>query len=111
MAHQNFKLWYDAGNVIHSTGKESLAELEPVIKHVTGFCAKDCAKQSGEVMIQFGEGKEEFDSVFRRLNQVKFNGLIMIECSSGSSAMEVTEKVSANKRFLERATQASGKSQ
>src|SRR5437870_5020938 len=31
------------------TGKDPLAELEPIAKHVTGFCAKDCAEQKGEV--------------------------------------------------------------
>src|SRR3954465_15434714 len=42
VAHANFKIWYDAGNIIYYTGKDPLAELEPIAKHVTGFCAKDC---------------------------------------------------------------------
>jgi sugar phosphate isomerase/epimerase len=42
VAHANFKIWYDAGNIIFYTGKDPLAELEPIAKHVTGFCAKDC---------------------------------------------------------------------
>ena len=98
----NFKLWYDAGNIIHYTGKDPLAELEPVIKHVSGLCAKDCAKQSGDVMIQFGEGKVDFAAVLKRLAKAKFDGPIMIECSSGTFAQEVTRKVTANKLYLER---------
>ena len=47
VAHANFKIWYDAGNIIYYTGKDPLAELEPIAKHVTGFCAKDCAGAEG----------------------------------------------------------------
>src|SRR5580765_3688519 len=57
VAHPNFKIWYDAGNIIHYTGKDPVAELDPIAKYVTGFCAKDCAAQKGEVMTQFGTGK------------------------------------------------------
>ncbi len=41
--HANFKIWYDAGNIIYYTGKDPIEELKPIAKHVTGFCAKDCA--------------------------------------------------------------------
>ena len=67
VAHANFKIWYDAGNIIYYTGKDPLAELEPIAKHVTGFCAKDCAAPKGEVMSQFGTGKVDFKAVFAKL--------------------------------------------
>ena len=41
--HANFKIWYDAGNIIYYTGKDPIEELKPIAKYVTGFCAKDCA--------------------------------------------------------------------
>ena len=41
--HPNFKIWYDAGNIIYYTGKDPIEELKPIAHHVTGFCAKDCA--------------------------------------------------------------------
>jgi sugar phosphate isomerase/epimerase len=78
--HPNFKIWYDAGNIIYYTGKDPLAELEPIVQHVTGFCAKDCASEKGDVMIQFGAGKVYFAAVFRRHNAAGFNGPIMVDC-------------------------------
>src|SRR5215813_5569984 len=40
--HRNFSIWYDAGNIIHYTGKDPVAEIEPISRYITGFCAKDC---------------------------------------------------------------------
>ena len=40
--HPNFKIWFDAGNIIFYTGKDPATEqLKPIVEHVTGFCAKD----------------------------------------------------------------------
>ena len=58
--HPNFKIWYDAGNIIYYTGKDPVEELKPIAQHVTGFCAKDCAALKSDVMIQFGTGKVDF---------------------------------------------------
>jgi sugar phosphate isomerase/epimerase len=104
VGHQNFKVWYDAGNIIHYTGKDPVAELEPIAEHVTGFCAKDCATQKGEVMIQFGTGKVDFVGVFKKLKAAGFNGPIMVECCKiGATAEETMENARANRLFLEQA--------
>jgi sugar phosphate isomerase/epimerase len=100
--HANFKIWYDAGNIIHYTGKDPLAELEPVVKLVTGFCAKDCARQKGDVMIQFGDGKVDFKAIFQRLKTAGFNGPVMVECCAGQTQEEVTTNARANREFLEK---------
>lgn len=101
--HPNFKIWYDAGNIIHYTGKDPVAELEPIARHVTGFCAKDCGAEKGQVMIQFGDGKVDFKAVFAKLKAAGFNGPIMIECCAvGATAAEVSANASANRKFLER---------
>ena len=101
--HPNFSVWYDAGNIIHYTGKDPVAELQPIARYVTGFCAKDCAKMKGEVMIQFGEGKVDFKGVFASLKTAGFNGPIMIEGTDpGQSAAEATVHARANREFLER---------
>lgn len=101
--HPNFKIWYDAGNILHYTGKDPVAELEPIAKHVTGFCAKDCAAEKGQVMIQFGDGKVDFKAVFAKLKAAGFDGPIMIECCAvGATAAEVTANAGANRKFLER---------
>ena len=101
--HANFKIWYDAGNIIFYTGKDPVAELERVAEHVTGFCAKDCAVQKGEVFLQFGEGKVDFTGVFKKLKSAGFNGPIMVECCKlGATAQETMENARANRVFLER---------
>lgn len=101
--HPNFSIWYDAGNIIYYTGKDPVAELEPIAKHVTGFCAKDCAQPKGDVMIQLGAGKVDFKAVFAKLKSAGFNGPIMLEGSApGNSAEEATANARANREFLEK---------
>lgn len=103
VAQANFKIWYDAGNIIYYTGKDPLAELEPIARHVTGFCAKDCPAPKGEVMSQFGTGKVDFKAVFAKLKSVGFNGPIMVEgVKVGATAEETTANARANREFLER---------
>ena len=103
VAHPNFKVWYDAGNIIYYTGKDPLAELEPVVKHVTGFCAKDCPAPQGEVMSQFGTGKVDFTAIFARLKAAGFNGPIMVEgVAVGATPDETTANARANRLFLEK---------
>jgi sugar phosphate isomerase/epimerase len=104
--HPNFKLWYDAGNIIYYTGKDPVADVERVARYVTGFCAKDCAKQKGDVMIQFGEGKVDFAGVFGKLKTAHFAGPIMVECCAGTTPAEVTDNARANRLFLERTLSA-----
>lgn len=102
VGHPNFKVWYDAGNIVFYTGKDPVAELEPIAEHITGFCAKDCGAQRGEVMIQFGTGKVDFAGVFKKLKSAGFNGPIMVEsCKVGATAQETTENARANRLYLE----------
>jgi sugar phosphate isomerase/epimerase len=102
--HANFKIWYDAGNVIYYTGKDPVEELKPIARHVTGFCAKDCAAVKSEVMIQFGTGKVDFAAVFATLQAAGFDGPIMVECCEiGATAGETMARARENRMFLERA--------
>ena len=64
MKHPNFKVWFDAGNIVFYTGKDPVEELKPIAEQVTGFCAKDCTGQKGSVTLQFGTGKVDFRAVF-----------------------------------------------
>jgi sugar phosphate isomerase/epimerase len=101
--HRNFKIWYDAGNIIHYTGKDPIEELKPIAQHVTGFCAKDCATVKGDVMIQFGAGKVDFAGVFKTLKAAGFNGPIMVECCKvGATPEETTAGARANREFLKK---------
>jgi sugar phosphate isomerase/epimerase len=99
--HGNFKIWYDAGNIIHYTGKDPIEELKPIAQHVTGFCAKDCATVKGDVMLQFGEGKVDFTGVFKTLKAAGFKGPIMVECCKiGATPEETATNAKANREFL-----------
>jgi len=101
--HPNFKVWFDAGNIIYYTGKDPLEQLKPVAHHVTGFCAKDCDKQKGNVWLDFGTGKVDFAAVFAELKKADFNGPVMVECcATGDTADIVTENMRKNREFLEK---------
>jgi sugar phosphate isomerase/epimerase len=103
VAHPNFKIWYDAGNIIYYTGKDPVAELEPIARHVTGFCAKDCPGPKGEVMSQFGSGKVDFNAVFAKLKAAGFKGPVMVEgVKVGATADETTANARANREFLQK---------
>lgn len=101
--HRNFSIWYDAGNIIHYTGKDPVTEIDAIARHITGFCAKDCGEVKGEVMIQFGAGKVDFAAVFKRLKAAGFNGPVMVECCKvGQTPEETTANARANREFLEK---------
>ncbi len=101
--HPNFKIWYDAGNIIHYTGKDPLEQLKPIARHVTGFCAKDCGEQKGNVMLEFGQGKVDFAAVFGELKRAGFNGPVMVECCVlGETPEAVTASARRNREFLEK---------
>jgi sugar phosphate isomerase/epimerase len=102
VGHPNFKIWYDAGNIVHYTGKDPVEELKPIVQYVTGFCAKDCAEPKGDVMIQFGAGKVDFAGVFRVLKAAGFKGPVMVECCAVGDTPEATAaNARANREFLE----------
>jgi len=98
----NFKIWYDAGNIIYYGGKDPVEQLKPIAEHVTGFCAKDCSGKKKDVMIQFGDGKVDFTAVFKVLKQAGFNGPTFVECAGGKTFAEVTASAQFNRVFLEK---------
>ncbi len=101
--HPNFKIWFDAGNIIFYTGKDPLEQLKPIVQHVTGFCAKDCGKQRGTVWLEFGKGKVDFLAVFGEMKRAGFNGSVMVECCApGDTPEAVTENARKNREFLEK---------
>lgn len=105
----NFKVWYDAGNIIYYTGKDPLEQLKPIAQYVTGFCAKDCdhqntREQPAEVFLEFGTGKVDFHAVFTELKKAGFNGPVMVECCAhGKTPEETTANARKNREFLEKA--------
>ncbi len=103
VGHANFKVWYDAGNILHYTGKDPALEAQAIAKHVTGFCAKDCAGPRGEVMMQLGAGKVDFKAVLGKLKAAGFQGPILVEgIKVGATPPETTANARANRELLER---------
>lgn len=100
--HDNFRIWYDAGNIVHYTDADPVADVARIADRVVGFSAKDCARRGGDVMLQFGEGKVDFTGVFGQLKQARFNGPVIVECCRGRTLTELTENARANRLFLER---------
>jgi sugar phosphate isomerase/epimerase len=101
--HPNFKIWFDAGNIIYYTGKDPVEQLKPIAEHVTGFCAKDCDKEKGAVFLNFGQGKVDFHAVFAQLKQSGFNGPVMVECcAQGETPEAVTDGARKNREYLEK---------
>lgn len=100
--HPNFQIWFDAGNIIYYTGKDPVEQLKPIVRHVTGFCAKDCDRQGGSVELQFGAGKVDFRAVFAELKLAGFNGPVMVECCApGDTPETVTANARQNRDYLE----------
>ncbi len=101
--HDNFKIWFDAGNIIYYTGKDPVEQLKPIASQVTGFCAKDCDKEKGTVWLEFGTGKVDFSAVFGVLKKAGFNGPVMVECCKLADTPEgVTANAKKNREFLEK---------
>lgn len=105
--HANFKVWFDAGNIIFYTGKDPVEQLKPIVQHVTGFCAKDCDKQKGSVQLEFGTGKVDFHAVFSEMKKAGFNGPVMVECCAPSATPEeATVNARKNREYLEKVFKA-----
>jgi len=102
VGHPNFRIWFDAGNIIYYTGKDPVEELKPIAKHVTGFCAKDCDKKNGSVWLEFGQGKVDFRAVFLELKNAGFKGPVMVECCAPAESPEaVMAAVRKSREYLE----------
>ena len=100
--HPNFKIWFDAGNIIYYTDKDPLEQLKPIASQVTGFCAKDCDKQNGSVWLEFGKGKVDFRAVFSELKRAGFQGPVMVECCAlGDTPEIVTANARKSREYLE----------
>lgn len=99
---RNFKIWYDAGNIVYYTGLDPVEQLKPIVEHVVGFCAKDCDQQKGNVMIPFGTGKVDFHAVFSELKKAGYNGPVMVEGVGGKTYEEVTAGARFNREYLQK---------
>lgn len=112
VGHDNFRLWYDPGNIFYY----SEGELNPVDDAatvdglVTGMCVKDftMAVEDGKpvrkVSITPGTGKVDFPAVLARLKQGGFTGgPLVVECVAPSDDPKVVlEEARKVRALLER---------
>ncbi|MGC4043512.1 MAG: sugar phosphate isomerase/epimerase [Armatimonas sp.] len=102
IAHENAKIFYDAGNIIYyNQAGDPVADAKRVAPYVAGFCAKDCGGYHSDVMIQFGDGSVDFPAVFDVLLSNGFNGPVMVECCRTGTWEETTASAARNRAYLE----------
>jgi len=99
---ENFRIWYDPGNVLWYTGTRPEEDVKGIAEYVTGVCVKDC--RTGEdrtVMITPGEGEVDFTEVFRILRDAGFSGPCIVETLGGGTPEEVDAEAKKAVAFLE----------
>jgi sugar phosphate isomerase/epimerase len=102
----NFRLWYDPGNVFYySDGKLNPVEDAATVDGlVVGMSVKDFLPPR-EVLVNIGEGKVDFPTVFARLKKGGFtHGPLIVECLARGPLETVKAQAKKARQFLERLT-------
>ncbi|MGC9329173.1 MAG: sugar phosphate isomerase/epimerase family protein, partial [Candidatus Hinthialibacter sp.] len=101
--HENFRLWYDPGNIYYYSN----GELDPVDDAatvdglVTGMCVKDYLPPKN-VLVTPGEGQVNFEAVLARLKKGGFtHGPLVIETLKPGSLSEVAAEAKKARQFLQ----------
>ena len=107
--HQNFKICYDAGNLLFYVGEDPMAHIREIAPIVAGMCIKDeVGGMRGDVMVTPGDGLVDFVAVFGALKEAGFNGPFAVECVSGESLDEINHEAGRARQFLEETFAAVG---
>ena len=100
---KNFRLWYDAGNILYYSG----GKLDPVEDAATvdglvvGMSVKDFLPPK-EVLVNIGEGMVNFPAVFAQLKKGGFtHGPLIVECLAQGSLDSVKTAAKKARQFLE----------
>lgn len=100
--HQNFKICYDAGNLLYYVGEDPLAHVHEIAPIVAAMCIKDeIGGQQGDVMVTPGDGLVDFAAVFTALKDAGFAGPCVVECLSGETLDEINHQAVRARHFLE----------
>ena len=100
--HQNFKICYDAGNLLYYAGEDPMAHIREIAPIVGGMCIKDeVGGQKGDVMVTPGDGLVDFAAVFTALKEAGFAGPCVVECLSGETLDEINHQAVRARHFLE----------
>ncbi len=109
VGHENFRIWYDPGNIYYySNGELSPVEDAPTVAGlVTGMCVKDY-RHPKDVLVTPGTGQVDFPAVFARLTEGGFEGgPLIVECLTPGDLPQLLAEAKKARRFLENLTQAS----
>ena len=98
--HPNFGIYYDPGNIIYYTGGDPTTDVPIIAEHDVGVCVKDCAHERGDVMINMGDGRVDFEAVFGTLKDAGFAGPVLVECLAGKTPEELAESAQQVRRRL-----------
>lgn len=104
VGHNNFRLWYDPGNIFYySDGKlDPVDDSATVGGLVAGVSIKDF-KLPKEVLVTPGTGLVNFREVMARLRKGGFqSGPLIVEClAKGDTSAKVTAEAKKAREFLE----------
>ena len=103
VGHKNFRIWYDAGNILfYSDGKlDPVVDAASVDGLVVGMCIKDY-KHPKKVDVTPGTGQVDFPAVLARLKQGGFTaGALVVECLDPGDLEHTLVEAKKARRFLE----------
>jgi len=106
IAHKNFRLWYDPGNIFYYSDDklDPVDDAAAVDGVVAGMIVKDF-RPPKEVEITPGTGKVNFAKVFSRLQQGGFtHGPLVVECLDHGDLAHINAEAVKARRFLEALT-------
>jgi len=106
VAHKNFRLWYDPGNILYySDGQlDPVADAATVDGLVTGMCVKDY-RHPKNVAVTPGTGQVDFPAVLARLKKGGFTaGPLIVECLEPADAEKTLGEAKKARLFLENLT-------
>ena len=102
IAHPNFGIYYDPGNMLYYGGFDPVEEARLVAPHVVGICVKDCTGHQEGVELLPGEGMVDFGGVFDALRDGGFDhGPVLVECLGGEGYQDLTARAKQTYAFLE----------
>jgi sugar phosphate isomerase/epimerase len=112
VGHDNYRLWWDPGNIIYYRQLDPVAEALHVRGMVTGVCVKDCLIRpdgTPTVDVTPGEGQVDFESVFRTLVDGGFKGgPCLIETLGPSDPQAATEAGKVALQYITRVMNGAG---
>ena len=110
VAHRNFRLWYDPGNIYAYSGGslDPVDDAAAVDGLVTGMCVKDYDPVAG-VTVTPGTGQVDFPQVLSRLEKGGFvGGPLVIETLAPGDPDDLLREAGNARRFVENLVKASG---